>query len=36
MYEIGWGTIPVVIGIFFAGIFIGIGILLAKYLIKKK
>jgi len=36
MYEIGWDTIPIVIGIFFVGLLIGIGILVGKYLLKKK
>ena len=35
MYEIGWGTIPIVVGIFFAGLFIGIGILIGRYMKKK-
>ncbi|MBA7704279.1 hypothetical protein ES703_113081 [subsurface metagenome] len=35
MYEIGWGTIPIVVGIFFAGLFTGVGYLIGKYWKKK-
>lgn len=36
MFDIGWSTIPIIIGIFVAGLILGIGYLIGRYWRKKK